>query len=114
MPVIAEIDEGAPERDRFGADRHAAEIGVEIDAGKNLAGTGAQRRADLLPVVAVALLDRRGRGFDQFTDPLCSSVCRPFHFASSFSPSRISVFASAPSPALRAAAAMAAAACGWP
>ena len=36
------------------------------------------------------------------------------HLASSFSPCRISVAVSAPSPALRAAAAMAAAACGWP
>ena len=32
---IAEIDDGAAERDRFGADRHAAEIGVEIDAGED-------------------------------------------------------------------------------
>ena len=97
---IAEIDEGAPERDRFGADRHAAEIGVEIDAGKNLAGTGAQRRADLLPVVTVALLDRRGRRIDQFMIRF-AQACATFHFASSFSPSRISVFASAPSPAPR-------------
>src|SRR5579872_2983439 len=36
------------------------------------------------------------------------------HLASSFKPSRISVFTSAPSPALRTAAATAAAACGWP
>ena len=36
------------------------------------------------------------------------------HFASSFSPSRISCAVSAFSPALREAAAMAAAACGWP
>ena len=36
------------------------------------------------------------------------------HFASSFSPCLISVAVSAPSPALRAAAAIAAAACGWP
>ncbi len=36
------------------------------------------------------------------------------HFASSFSPSRISCAVSAPSPALREAPAMAAAACGWP
>jgi hypothetical protein len=36
------------------------------------------------------------------------------HFASSFKPNRISCAVSAFSPALRAAAAMAAAACGWP
>ena len=36
------------------------------------------------------------------------------HFASSFSPSRMSCAVSAFSPALREAAAMAAAACGWP
>jgi hypothetical protein len=32
---IAEIDDGAPKRHRLGADRHAAEIGVEIDAGES-------------------------------------------------------------------------------
>src|SRR5262245_28155255 len=36
------------------------------------------------------------------------------HLASSFRPCRMSVAVSAPSPALRAAAAIAAAACGWP
>ena len=36
------------------------------------------------------------------------------HFASSFRPSRISIAVSAPSPAMREAPAMAAAACGWP
>ena len=35
-PRIAEIDDGAAERHRLGTDRHAAEIGIEIDAGKNL------------------------------------------------------------------------------
>ena len=64
--VVAEIDDGAAERDGLGAHRHAAEIGVEIDAGEDLARARAQRRADLLPVVAVALLDRRGRRRDQF------------------------------------------------
>ena len=38
----------------------------------------------------------------------------PERFANSFNPSRINCLVSAPSPALRAAAAMAAAACGWP
>ena len=111
--VIAEIDEGAAERHRLGADRHAAEIGVEIDAGEDFSRAGAQRRADLLPVVAIAQLDRRRRGRDQFLVGF-AELRRPFHFASSFKPSRISVVTSAPSPALRAAAAMAAAACGCP
>src|SRR5262245_19210057 len=39
---------------------------------------------------------------------------RVVHLASSFKPCRMSVAVSAPSPALRAAAAIAAAACGWP
>ena len=109
--VVAEIDEGAAERHRLGADRHAAEIGVEIDAGEDFSRTRAQRRADLLPVVAIAQLDRRRGGRDQFLVGL-AEFRRPFHFASSFKPSRIRVRTSAPSPALRAAAAMAAAACG--
>ena len=43
-----------------------------------------------------------------------NQAARGVHLASSFSPCRISVAVSAPSPALREAAAMAAAACGWP
>ena len=112
-PIIADFDEGTTERNRLGANRHAAEIGVEIDAGKDFAGTGAQRGADFLPVVAVALLDRRRRRRDQLLVGF-AQCRRPFHLASSFKPSRISVLTSAPSPALRTAAAMAAAACGWP
>src|ERR1700690_3769550 len=41
-------------------------------------------------------------------------AARGGHFASSLKPCRISVATSAASPALRVAAAMAAAACGWP
>ena len=108
---LAELGDGAAERDRFGADRHAAEIGVEIDAGEDPPVARAQRRADLLPVVAVAPLDRRARRFDQFM-VLRAQHEAPYHFASSFSPSRISCGVSAPSPAARVAAAMAAAACG--
>ena len=51
---IAQIDDGATERDRLGAHGHAAEIGVEIDAGENLSRACAKRRADLLPIVAIA------------------------------------------------------------
>ena len=62
--VIAEIDEGAAERHRLGANRHAAEIGVELDAGEDPPRARAQRRADFLPVVAIAQLDRSGGGRD--------------------------------------------------
>ena len=63
---IADIDHGTPQRHRFGADRHAAEIGVEIDAGIDRTLAGAERRADFLPVVTIALFDRRARRRDQF------------------------------------------------
>jgi len=63
---IAEVDKGAPERDRFGAHRHAAEVGVEINASEEFAGTCTHGGADFLPVVAVALADRVGGGVDQF------------------------------------------------
>ena len=110
---LAEIGDRAAERDRLGAHRHAAEIGIEIDAGDDAAVARAHRRADLLPVVAIALLDRRARRLDQFDGPARSSDHATLrHFASSFRPSRISRGVSAPSPASRAAAAMAAAACG--
>ena len=33
--MVAELDDGAAERHGLGADRHAAEIGVEIDAGED-------------------------------------------------------------------------------
>ncbi len=101
------------ERNRLGADRHAAEIGIETDAGENLAGARAQRGADLLPVVAIALADRLGRGLDQCAVGFAQSGLRR-HLESSFSPSRINCAVSAPSPAFRLAAEIAAAACGWP
>ena len=62
---FAGVGDRLAERNRLGADRHAAEIGVETDAGEDLAGARAQRRADLLPVVAIAPPDRVGRGLDQ-------------------------------------------------
>src|SRR5262249_40590214 len=108
---LAEFGDGLAERDGFGADRHAAEIGVEIDAGIDLAGAQAQRGADFLPVVAIAAADRLACGLDQ--SAIGGSELFG-HFASPFSPSRISCLVSAPSPALRAAAAIAADACGWP
>ena len=64
-PIVAHIDDRTAERNRLGADRHAAEISVEIDAGEDSSRAGAQRRADLLPVVAVAALDRRTCRRDQ-------------------------------------------------
>jgi hypothetical protein len=57
--------------------------------------------ADFLPVIAITLLDRRGRSLDQFAIAV-DKLYRLFHFANSLSPSRISVLTSAPSPALRA------------
>src|SRR6185312_9421850 len=63
---IAEIHESAAERHRLGAHRHATEIGIEIDAGEDFPRARAQRGADLLPVVAVALLDRVRGGGNQF------------------------------------------------
>jgi hypothetical protein len=104
---LAEIGDHAAERDALGAHRHAAEIGIEIDAGHDLPAARAQGGADLLPVVAIAPLDRVARRFDQRVVGLGQ-----LHFASSFKPSRISCAVAAPSPASRAAAAIAAAACG--
>src|SRR5207248_7058311 len=106
---IAEIDNGMAERDGFGADRHAAEISVEIDAGEDFSRTRAQRRADLLPVATITALDGRPRRGDQLL--IGFAELRPLHFANSLKPSLISVVASAPSPTLRAATATAAAAC---
>ena len=39
--VVADIDHGAAKRHGFRADRHAAEIGVEIDAGEDFSRAGA-------------------------------------------------------------------------
>ena len=93
MPVSPASVIGPAERHRLGAHRHAAEIGVEIDAGEDASVARAQRRADLLPVVAIAPLDRFARGGDQFAGPArsASSTSASRHFASSFSPSRISL-----------------------
>jgi hypothetical protein len=110
---LAEISDHLAERDRLGADRHAPEVSVEIDAGDDLARAGAQRRADLLPIVAVAPLDGVASRRDQLAVRIGElGDTRMFHRDSSFRPSRISLAVSAPSPASRAAAAMAAAAWG--
>ena len=111
---IAQIDKGAAERHRLGAYRHAAEISVEIDAGKDFPRPRAQRRADLLPVVAVALANGVGGSLDQSAIRLAQRLSLGAHLDNSFNPSLISCAVSAPSPALRLAAEMAAAACGWP
>ena len=50
-PGVAEIDDCVAERDRFGADCHPPEIGVEIDAGEYFAGARAQRSADLSALI---------------------------------------------------------------
>src|SRR4051812_15034135 len=104
---LAQIRDHAPQRDPFGADRHAAEVNIEIDAGHDLSRTRTQSRADLLPVVAITLPDRLTRNLYQFLIGFGQ-----LHFDSSLSPNRISCAVSAPSPALRLAAAIAAAACG--
>jgi hypothetical protein len=76
--LVTQFDEGAAERHGLRAHRHAAEISVEIDAGEQLAAARAQCRPDLLPVVAVALFDRRGRRLNQYAIRL-AELHRPFH-----------------------------------
>src|ERR1700752_4206804 len=124
--VVAGLGDGASDGDRFRADRDPADIGVDVHAGHDAAVAGAQRRSHLLPVIAIALADRLCGGGDQFLVFFAqhSRRCIPVrldggvstiaYFANSFSPSRMSCAVSALSPALRAAEAMAAAACGWP
>src|SRR5262245_7446062 len=62
---LAGLGHRPAERYRLRAYRHAPEIGVEIDPGVDTSVARAQRGADLLPVVAVASLDRFARGDDQ-------------------------------------------------
>src|SRR6185437_5262756 len=100
------------DRHRLRTHGHAAQIGVDVDARDDAAVARAQRGADLLPFVAVALLDRRARGRDQRL-VLGGELLAP-HRASSLRAARISRAVSAPSPAACVAAATAAAACGWP
>src|SRR5262245_31606085 len=64
-PGLADLGHRPPERHRLRAHRHAPEVGVEIDPGIDAPVTRTQRCADLLPVVAVAPLDRLARGDDQ-------------------------------------------------
>ena len=70
-------------------------------------GEGAPQNTPPLPsALRAATLSHKGRGEQR--------RATRYHFASSFSPSRISIAVSAPSPAMREAPAMAAAACGAP
>ena len=80
-----------------GLDEHA-EIGARLFLADEF-GKALRAQRDIGVVSA-------GLGRDQ--------AARGVHFANSLSPCRIKVATSAPSPALRVAAAMAAAACGWP
>src|SRR3974390_2799511 len=105
---LAHFGHRAPERYRLRAHRHAAEIGVEIDPGVDAPPARAQRRADFLPIVLVAPRDGLRRRGDELL------VVLRDHLASSLRRSRIRFAASPPSPALRAAAATAEAACGRP
>src|SRR6267378_832242 len=110
--LVARLGDGAPDRHRLGAYRHAAQIGVDIDAGDDSAVARAQRGADLLPVVAIALPDGVARRRDQLAVAFAQG--RGVHLAISLRAERINFAASAPSPAACVAAATAAAACGWP
>ena len=110
--LVARLGDGAADRHRLGAHRHAAEIGVDVDAGDDAPVARAQRRADLLPLVAIARPDRLARGGDQLAVLLAQR--RAAHRASSFSasadqPRRLGALAGR-----CVAAAIAAAACGWP
>ena len=64
--VVAAFGDGAADRDRLGANRDAADIGVDIHASHHAAVARAQSGADLLPLVAVTAPDRAGGGLDQF------------------------------------------------
>src|SRR5271165_555964 len=64
-PGLARFGQRAPERDRLGTYCHATEIRIEIDAGVNASIARAQRRADFLPIVLVALRDGLHRGGDE-------------------------------------------------
>src|SRR5947208_7514659 len=123
--VFSAIGYCAAYRDRFSTDSYPADIGVDVHASDDTAIAGPHGRADLLPLVAITLADGFGGDGDQLFvlvaqhDGECvpSSVGgqpTPVYFDNSFRPSRISCAVSAFSPALREAAAMAAAACGWP
>src|SRR5262249_39291256 len=110
--LVARLGDGAADRHRFGAHRHAAEIRVDVDAGDDAAVAVAQRGAAPLPLVAIAALDGVARRRDQLA--ILGGEARPLHRASSLRAARISRAVSAPSPAAWVAAATAAAACGWP
>src|SRR5262245_55117606 len=62
---LTRFGDGTPERHRLGTDRHAAEIGIEIDAGIDAPLARAHRRTHLLPVVPVASRDRLFRRGNQ-------------------------------------------------
>src|SRR5688572_33466678 len=56
---------GGADRHRLGAHRGAADIGVEVEAGVDLARARAQHRGDVVPVFDVARADDGARRFDQ-------------------------------------------------
>src|SRR5258708_27378357 len=64
--MVAALGDGPADRDRFGADRDPADIGIDIHAGDDAAIAGAHRRPYFLPIVAISLADRLGSGGDQF------------------------------------------------
>ena len=141
---VARLEIGEQRGEVAGLGDHRAGGGAEIDAqfardDLRQRGLAEARGADEQHMVERFLARPRGldehaqvraRLFlaDEFRQPLRTQVgvhvvvatfgsdqaARGVHFASSLKPCRISVAVSAPSPALRAAAAIAAAACGWP
>src|SRR5206468_1175276 len=104
--MVAAFGDGAADGDRFGADRDPADIGVDVHAGDDTAIAGPHGRADLLPLVAIALADGFGGDGDQLFVIVAqhNGECVPssvggqpmaVYFASSFRPSRISCAVSA-------------------
>src|SRR2546430_693899 len=64
--ALADLGDHLSQRDRLGAHRHAAQIGIEVDAGEDASGSGAQRGADFLPVVALTSSDDGACDFHEF------------------------------------------------
>src|SRR5438876_6381734 len=62
---LTHVGHRSAEGHRFRADRHAAQIRIEIDPGINASIACAQGSADLLPVVAITALYRLAGGGDQ-------------------------------------------------
>jgi hypothetical protein len=100
--VIPGLGNGTTDCDGLGANRDAADIGIDVDPGNDAAVAGQHRSADLLPVVAIPLANHLGGGSDEIPvlvgqdRSIASFDSRSvFHFASSLRPRRISCATSA-------------------